>query len=140
MQQRVQVLELNTTDLASILILKFRIKANVGLMRVIEELTVDAELCGRPDFLQKQALTPTRMGGDEIRREALVLQLQRSPKTCLTADGLGLEITDPRTDTKRAPPADRIADPCQSLDSVFWMVRATTLCPCWAKAGANHLN
>ena len=73
-------------------VLKFRIEVEVEAELVVEEFLVAKQWRIGPNRLQKKRFTPPWMGTNQIRREALRLELLSRTGTALGTDDLGFSF------------------------------------------------
>ena len=73
-------------------VLKFRLEIGIEAELVVEKLLVAKQGHIRPNRFQKQGLTPTGVGTDQIRSEATGLELLSRAGTALSADDLGFRL------------------------------------------------
>lgn len=94
---------------------EFRVKADIAALQQVIKLAVQPQPRLRPDLLEKQAFAPAGMGDDHIGLKTLFAQLQRRPKTRLTANHLGVKVTQPGVYARLAAGFWRIAHDVHTL-------------------------
>jgi hypothetical protein len=95
MQDIVGIFEPETTGLPGTGIGKLGVEIQGCAPGVIIELTIDAQPGIRPDFLDKQALSPAGVSNDDIRGETPLCQCQGCMEAGFCAYRLGLEVCHP---------------------------------------------